>query len=354
MADLTSSLIDQVRHTAEENQPVVIRAGGSKDFMGRATGEVLPVIDISGHSGIVSYQPVELVITVRAGTSLSVLEAALSEQGQVLAFEPPRFSEASTIGGTLACNQSGPARPWAGSVRDHVLGVSMINGNGEHLRFGGQVMKNVAGFDVSRLQAGALGTLGIMTEISLKVLPKPACTLTVSWELPAGDALTMMNSLAGQPKPVSAACWYQGTLYVRLSGAGTAVEATAAQWRKLGGRICEAEAFWQSLRDCTLKEMTGEPIWRLSVNSEKPLPTDTESIIDWGGAQRWLSGKYDAETLQASAHTANGQATKFKGGGRQDDVFHPVPLPLQHIHKRIKAAFDPKGIFNPGRSYSWL
>ncbi len=354
MADITPILIEQVRHAAAESQPVVIRGGGSKDFMGRATDSTLPVVDLSGHSGIVSYQPVELVVTVRAGTTLKELESVLDEHGQVLAFDPPKFNDNSTIAGTLACNQSGPGRPWSGSVRDHVLGVSLINGSGEHLRFGGQVMKNVAGFDVSRLQAGAMGTLGVMTEISLKVLPKPVCIRTLCWDLPASDALTMMNSLAGQPKPVSAACWYQGILYVRLSGAQSAVDATVVQWQKLGGTVTDADLFWQNLRDCRLQGMDVPPLWRMSVNSEKPLPTDVESIIDWGGAQRWLTGNHDSEILQASATTANGQVVKFRGGDRSAEVFHPVPAPLQQVQKRIKAAFDPQGIFNPGRVYSWL
>ncbi|MEH6473344.1 MAG: glycolate oxidase subunit GlcE, partial [Halopseudomonas sp.] len=217
MADISTRLQDQVKTARLEGSELNIVGGGSKVFMGRiGRGSQL---DISGHSGIVSYQPVELVLTARAGTLISDIQATLAEQGQTLACQPPTFDGNATLGGTLACNQSGPARPWCGSIRDHVLGVRLINGKGEHLKFGGQVMKNVAGYDVSRLQAGAMGTLGVLTEISLKVLPKPAYSLTLVEAMPLEQAIERMNARASEPKPLSAACWLDGRLYLRLSGA---------------------------------------------------------------------------------------------------------------------------------------
>jgi len=305
MVDIVSELQEKVLDAYHNKQPLEIIGGASKKFMGReALGEPL---NVAAHSGIVTYQPVELVITARAGTTLVELAAVLAENNQQLAFEPPSFSPASTIGGTLACNQSGPARPWSGSVRDHVLGVRLINGRGEHLKFGGQVMKNVAGYDVSRLQSGAMGSLGVMTEISLKVLPKPATSKTVSWDMDAAQAITFINQLCGKAKPISAACWIEGKLFVRLCGAQSAVEATIKHWQ---GQVEEdAQNFWQQLRHQQLHYFNGEdPLWRFSVNPNAQLPSlDDQSIIDWGGAQRWFKGQADKVEMENIAAQANGQ-----------------------------------------------
>ncbi len=353
MTDISKQLLEQIAAARSDNRALNITGGGSKAFMGReATGEAL---EVGAHSGIVSYQPVELVLTARAGTPLTEIEAALDEQGQVLAFEPPRFGGRATIGGTLACNQSGPSRPWAGSVRDQVLGIRLINGRAEHLRFGGQVMKNVAGYDVSRLQAGAMGTLGVITEVSLKVLPKPAETRTLVQQLEADEAIRRMNQYAAAPKPISAACWLDGRLYVRLSGARSAVEATLTQWQ--GELLEDGDGFWTALREQQLDYFHGDaPLWRFSVRSTAPLApaADGHWLIDWGGAQRWLRGDYDKTELEVLAAESGGHVSLFRGGDRSGEVQHRQPDALQKIHRRLKQSFDPEGIFNPGRLYSWM
>jgi glycolate oxidase FAD binding subunit len=362
MTDLSKELQQQVLTARDEKRALSIVGGASKSFMGRETSGSR--LDLSGHTGIVNYHPVELVLTARAGTPITEIEAALAENNQMLAFEPPRFSDAATIGGTLACNQSGPSRPWSGSVRDHVLGVRLINGLGEHLKFGGQVMKNVAGYDVSRLQAGAMGSLGVITEVSLKVLPKPAATKTLVWDMDAQAAITFMNQLSARPKPLSAACWLQGRLYVRLSGALSAVEATVKEWQgkewqgkdAFDSDVFDSEKFWEQLRHQKLDFFNQAlPLWRLSVNSTAQIASlDSESLIDWGGAQRWYRGEADKTRMESLATEAGGQVSLFAGGDRCSEVMHNAPVVLQTIQKRIKDSFDPDGIFNPGRLYSWM
>lgn len=354
MADHTSLLIEQVRSAAAAGRKLRIQGGGTKAFMGRAVGAEHELLSLADHKGIVSYQPVELVLTARAGTSLTELQAALDEQNQMLAFEPPVFSAASTLGGTLATNLSGPGRPWWGSVRDHVLGVRLINGKAEHLRFGGQVMKNVAGYDVSRLQAGAFGGLGVISEISLKVLPKPAMQRTLVTECSQTEALKLMNQRAGEPKPITAATWYQGQLYMRLAGAASAVEAAANAWG--GSDLDNAEAFWTTLANQQHAFFTTqEPIWRMSINPKTPeLNISGNTLIDWGGAQRWYSGELDWEQMVSIAKHAGGQASLYRGGDRTADVLHPQAEPIQKLQQRLKSSFDPAGVFNPGRAYSWL
>ncbi len=352
MSDCTQALIEQVNDARTEGRQLQIVGGGSKRFMGREpVGETVPVGE---HSGIVNYHPVELVLTARGGTPLSEIEAALAEYDQMLAFEPPHFGGDATIGGTLACNQSGPARPWSGSVRDMVLGIRLINGRGEELRFGGQVMKNVAGYDVSRMQAGALGTLGIISEVSLKVMPKPAATLTLVREMDAGEAVDQMNRLAGQSKPLTGACWLDGHLYLRLAGAESAVQGTAQQW---GGDVLEnGDAFWASLREQDQAFFAGDaPLWRFSINpTAAPLLPNESWLIDWGGAQRWLRGDFQLPELEALAHEAGGQVSLYRGGDRSGEVFHSQPPALRQLHQRLKSSLDPDGIFNPGRLYSWM
>ncbi|UTW13233.1 glycolate oxidase subunit GlcE [Marinobacterium rhizophilum] len=352
MADIATRLQQQILSARDAGTPLNIIGGNSKAFMGRtATGEPL---NIGDHSGIVSYQPVELVLTARAGTPLTELVAALDEHDQMLSFEPPRFGGSSTLGGTLACNQSGPGRPWWSSVRDQVLGIRLLNGRGEHLRFGGQVMKNVAGYDVSRLQAGAMGSLGLITEVSLKVLPKPAVTRTLVFDVSPSDAIELMNRRAAEPKPLSAACWLDNRLYLRLSGAQAAVDATLQQWQ---GRELEDDVrFWAALRDQTLAFFDGDmPLWRFSVSPTAPNPDlPGDWLIDWGGAQRWYRGDASMVQMQPLAEAAGGQVSLFRGGDRQAEVMHPQPAALQTLQQRLKQSFDPDGVFNPGRLYSWL
>ncbi|GGE54004.1 glycolate oxidase subunit GlcE [Streptosporangium jomthongense] len=355
MADISQQLQEQVLQARASGEKLNIVGGGTKAFIGREPAPGAGTLNTSGHTGIVDYHPVELVMTVRAGTPLSDIEAALAEEGQALHFEPPHFGPGSTIGGTLACNLSGPARPWAGSMRDQVLGIRLLNGKGEHLRFGGEVMKNVAGYDVSRLQAGALGTLGAITEISLKVMPSLAASLTLIQDMAADDVLHYMNRRAAEPKPITAACWFDGKVYIRLSGAKTAVEATAEKW---SGEVMEqGDAFWRSIQDMQHEFFTNgdAPLWRFSVGSTAANPTLAgDWFIDWAGAQRWYRGIAELGDMEPLARAAGGQVSLFRGGDRSGEVMHSQPDALKTIQQRVKNSFDPDGIFNPGRLYSWL
>ncbi|MRX09783.1 glycolate oxidase subunit GlcE [Pseudoduganella sp. FT25W] len=330
--------------------PLRLRGGGTKDWYGQAlAGEVL---DTRINSGIISYEPTELVITARCGTPLAEIEALLAQHNQMLAFEPPRFGPESTIGGVVASALSGPRRASAGAVRDFVLGVVLMDGRGEVLRFGGQVMKNVAGYDVSRLLAGSLGTLGLILEVSLKVLPVPLREASLRFNMNEIDALARLNEWAGQPLPISASCWHQDVLTLRLSGADAAVE--AAQ-RKLGGQALDgAEAYWASLRDQTHAYFSGGTLWRMSVPSHaSAIILRGEQLIEWGGAQRWLKvdDAADADSIRRTVAASGGHATLFRGGDKAAGVFHPLAPAVAKIHERLKQSFDPAGIFNPGRMY---
>lgn len=355
MADISQQLQEQVLHARSSAGKLNIVGGGTKAFVGREQSPDASNLNLGEHTGIVAYHPVELVMTVRAGTPLNDIEAALAEQGQALHFEPPHFGPGSTIGGTLACNLSGPARPWVGSVRDQVLGIRLLNGKGEHLRFGGEVMKNVAGYDVSRLQAGALGTLGAITEISLKVMPSLAASVTLVQDMALEDVLHYMNSRAAEPKPITGACWVDGKVYLRLAGAKSAVEATAEKW---GGSVMESgEAFWRSVQDMQHEFFTGNhaPLWRFSVNSTAVNPAiDGKWFLDWAGSQRWFRGAAELSDMEPLARSAGGQVSLFRGGDRSGEVMHSQPGALKTIQSRVKNSFDPDGIFNSGRLYSWL
>jgi glycolate oxidase FAD binding subunit len=342
-------LQEQVRAAVAARTPLRIRAGGSKDFYGNQThGELL---DPRGLAGIVAHEPTELVITARCGTRLAELEAALDAAGQMLPFEPPHFGPAATVGGCVAAGLCGPRRASAGAVRDYLLGARLLTGGGEVLAFGGTVMKNVAGYDVARLAAGSLGTLGVITEVSLKVLPKPVAEATLRLEFDEVEALRKMNEWAGQPLPVSATAWRDGVLHVRLSGARAAV---AEAQRKIGGSAIDGAALWHGLREQTDAYFAGDaPLWRLAVPSTaEPLALTGAQLIEWGGGQRWLRSDAAAGEIRARAAACGGHATLFRGGERRH-VFTPLPLPVEAIHKRLKAEFDPAGIFNPGRMYEW-
>lgn len=351
--DYSDDIVARVLDTRADGGSLYIRAGDSKrELVGRRSEA--PCLDVSHHRGIVDYQSAELVITARAATPLVEIAQVLEEQGQVMPFDPPLFNGAATLGGTLACNLSGPARPWNGSVRDAVLGLQLVNGKGEKLNFGGRVMKNVAGYDVARLQAGALGTLGVLTEISLKVLPRHEHSLTLAYEMNAAEAVQLMNRRAGETRPLSGACWVEGRLYLRLSGAESAVEHTSDLWG--GERQADAETFWQDLREMTLPFFEGDgPLWRLSLKSTATTGAGDESgLIDWCGAQRWLSGEQDASALQAVARANGGHASLFRGGDRDEEVRQQPDPVAQRLQQGLKQAFDPDGVLNPGRLYSWM
>jgi len=351
--DLTEELKARIRGAKESGAPVEIHGSASKRFLGRApTGEPL---DVSGHVGIVNYHPKELVITTRCGTSLETIEAALAEQGQMLPFEPPHFGPGATIGGTIACGLSGPARPYAGSARDLVLGTRVLTGRCQVLRFGGEVMKNVAGYDLSRLMTGAFGTLGLLLDVSLKIMPVAAAQRTLAQEHPEPDAIRLMNTWAGTPLPVSATCYDGERLHVRLSGAETAVEQAA---EVIGGETIENPGdFWHAqVREQGHQFFVGsEPLWRLSLPpATVGLDLPGRQFIEWGGAQRWYRGELEQEAVRAAARAAGGHATLFRGGERDGKVFEPVAPALMAIHRKLKQAFDPDGLFNPGRLFAEL
>jgi glycolate oxidase FAD binding subunit len=341
--------VEAFRERILARQPLRLRGGGTKDFYGGPlAGELL---DVSGHRGVVAYEPTELVMTARAGTPLAELDAILAEQGQWMAFEPPTFGGAATLGGAVAAGLSGPGRASYGSLRDFILGVKVMDGEGRELSFGGQVMKNVAGFDVSRLMAGSLGTLGLMLEVSFKVLPLPVGQATLRFQLDQEKSLAQMNRWAGKPLPVTATSWEAGTLMVRLAGAEAAVRSACGT---MGGEPvpgAEADAHWAGLRDQRHAFFAGDaPLWRLSVPSTTPPLTSLEpTLIEWGGAQRWLLGIRDAAQTRALAEKAGGHATCFRGGDRGVGVFTPLPAPMLAIHRRLKEGFDPHGLFNRGR-----
>ena len=352
--DLSESLREQVCAAVAAGTPLRIQGGDSKAFYGRRVDAGCAPLSLAGHAGVVAYEPTELAITLRAGTPLAELEALLAQQGQQLPFEPPAFGPGATIGGTVACGLAGPRRPFAGAVRDAVLGVRILNGRGECLDFGGRVMKNVAGYDLSRLMAGALGTLGVLLELSLKVLPRPPAELTLVWELDAATALEHMTRWSREALPISGLCHVDGRLYARLGGGE---QALAAARQALGGEPLEADAdFWTELREQRLPFFgQAAPLWRLSLPPATPLAdAPGATLLDWGGAQRWLVGDVDAGELRERAARAGGHATRFRHHDGQGEVFQPLPAPLLALHRRVKQALDPGCLFNPGRLYAGL
>ncbi|UXZ53447.1 glycolate oxidase subunit GlcE [Halomonas sp. 7T] len=353
--DISAQLCEQVRSAYAEQTPLRIVAGNTRAFYGRPVeGQTL---NIAEHSGIVSYDPVELVVTARAGTRLSALNAALAEHNQMLAFEPPIYGEASTIGGAVATGLSGPRRPWAGAARDFVLGTRVITQEGKLLRFGGEVMKNVAGYDLSRLMVGAQGTLGVLADISFKVLPIPTASHSLRLTMGLDDALKRLSELGRQPLPITAAAWRAGELFIRLEGGASSVNATQ---ERLGGEALSAE-FWQQLRDqqhefFTLSE--GKSLWRLSLPPHTPrLALDIaedDIFYDWGGSQRWVKTHLDADTLRAACQAAGGHATCYTphAEGGAASPFTPLNPVVEKYHRNLKAELDAHGIFNPGRLYA--
>ena len=378
------TLTDRIRAAAADGTALRLRGGGSKDFYCNSStlGELL---DTRSLNGILSYEPSELVVTVAAGTPLAELEAVLAERGQCLAFEPPHFAWASsaaadngaTVGGMVAAGLSGPARANAGAVREYVLGLHMVNGLGESLVFGGQVMKNVAGYDVSRMMVGSMGTLGLITQVSLKVLPVAPAEATLVFALDQAAALECLHRWGGQPLPLNASCWVhddtasptgQDLLFVRLRGAVAAVEAACQKMltEQTGQRMdnTQAQADWALCRDQQLPffRRPADPalaLWRLSVAQTAPV-LDTlpwRQLVEWHGGLRWLwAPQAAAEQLQTLARNNGGNATIFvasnsypTGATGQFLINDPAQLAIQ---QRLKQNLDPKAIFNPHRLFS--
>lgn len=354
MPDSIEHFVHAIGTAVKNKRPLSIRGSGSKHFYGnQATEHTYDTLDVTTHSGIVNYEPSELVVTARAGTRLADLEAILLEHHQMLAFEPPHFGKNATLGGCIATGLSGPRRPYAGAARDFVLGVRILDGRGDDLHFGGQVMKNVAGYDVSRLMAGAMGTLGVLLEVSLKVLPIPPMEITLGMSMKEAEAIDKMHQWASKPLPISATCFYDGNLFVRVSGAESAVQATRT---RLGGEeINQGKLFWQSIREHTHTFFSsGTRLWRLSIKSSTlPLLLPGQQLIEWGGALRWLAADKDLneKIIRLQAEAAGGHATLFYGEKSSLQAFHPLSPHMMTLHQRLKQKFDPAKIFNPGRMY---
>jgi len=342
-----------IRTAHDSGTALRLRGGGSKDFYGgMLAGEVF---DVAAYRGIVAYESSELYITARCGTPLAEIEAVLAEQGQMLAFEPPHFG-AATIGGCVAAGLAGPRRQQAGAVRDFVLGAKLIDGTGQVLDFGGQVMKNVAGYDVSRLLAGSLGTLGLIAQLTLKVLPRPVAEATLCFALDEAEAIARLNAWGGQPLPVSGSFWAAGQLFLRLSGARAAVDAACT---RLGGEKLEAAgAFWLAVREQTHPAFTGQLLWRLALPSTTvPLAIDGLRAVEWGGGLRWYAGDVSPAVLREVAQRAGGHAVLYRAPESQrclEGAFAPLSPALLGVHRRLKNIFDPQGILNPGRLYAEL
>jgi len=348
--DKSAELQQQVEQAVSYKTALNIFAGSSKVFYGQTTSG--KALDVSPHRGIVNYEPTELVITARAGTPLKEIELALDGENQMLGFEPPSFGDAATLGGTVACNFSGPRRAFAGAARDFVLGCSVINGKAARLRFGGEVMKNVAGYDVSRLMCGAMGTLGVLLDVSIKVLPKPEAELTVVHELSADDSLKKVHQLARQSLPVSATCFDDNTLHIRLSGTDIAVQTSR---KTLGGDTLDASNdFWERLKEHKSGYFKSDTsVWRLSLASNAPvLKTAGRYLYEWNGAQRWLISDENEESIRNEVSQHGGHAVCFRNCGQDHQAFHPLDSGLLKIHRQLKQAFDPDSILNPGRMYA--
>jgi glycolate oxidase FAD binding subunit len=352
-------LVDQVQTARASKGRLRITGGGTKDFYGNPpSGHLLHVKPLAGIS---NYEPSELVVTVRGGTPLDELEAALAEQRQHLAFEPPRYVMRGTVGGMVAAGLSGPARASAGALRDHVLGATLLDGRARLLTFGGQVMKNVAGYDVSRTLAGSMGTLGVICEVSLKVMPLPPASRTIRFECDQAEALQRINAWGGRPLPIGASAWWQGMLVLRLAGARAAVDAAC---RSLGGEEIDAPmaaAFWRGLRDhgdeffaaAARAEDQGAALWRLSLPpTAPPVALQGEQLVEWGGAQRWLVSRADASMVRRTAADAGGHATLFRAKDKSAGAFHPLAPPLARIQRELMDSFDPDGVFDRGRLHA--
>ena len=359
MSDITTSLQQQISAAHETGTALYISGGNSKPHYGRSLS--LEPLDLLPHKGVIDYRPEELVITARAGTRLSELNAILAEHGQMLAGECAAFGEQATIGGTVASNLSGPGRPWYGSIRDSLLGLTMLTGDAQRLQFGGRVIKNVAGYDVSRLQCGALGCLGVITEVSLKVIPKPACSATLVLAIDdAQDALRHMQDISHGFHSITGNCWIGGLLYVRFEGPEKSVAAACASYTRRYATATEVEDganLWASISDHSHSSFNqGLPLWRIHLHPTLPAGIEgfTPKGIDWAGALRWVTSNQASLAQMNLALSGVGQACLMSGAPEQQEVFPSPDDALKNIYLSLKSTFDPGRVLNPGRLYSWL
>ena len=363
---------EQILSAVQNKTSLSIEGGGTKSWYGNPNS--FTKLDTRTYSGILEYQPEELVITACAGTPLKEIEAALKEKNQVLAFEPPHFGENATFGGAIAVGLAGPGRITVGNFRDFVLGARILDGKGQDLSFGGKVMKNVAGYDVSRLLPGSLGTLALLLEASVKVLPKPAATATLRCRLSQDKALIVLNEWAGQPLPLSASCWIgsakggDGELTIRLAGAAAAVKAAIPLMCSLANasEIDEAvaEQFWNDLREQKIAAFGNlaaeKTLYRLALPAAcGPIAiqgADDEIVLEWHGQQRWIKASGDEATfaaIKAIANSHGGHATRFRQGANVDPSYQRFTLlseqahskALEAVQERLRSAFDPAGVF---------
>ena len=372
---LLSSFQERITQAAAAKQVLRIQGGNTKHFYGSTRADHA-VLDLSPYQGVVSYEPSELVVTARAGTPLQSLASLLAGQGQCLAFEPPHFGAAATVGGMVAAGLAGPARASAGAVRDHVLGVKLLNGLAQELTFGGQVMKNVAGYDVSRFMAGSMGCLGVITEVSLKVLPQAPSQATMVCSLSQEKALNLLHRWGGQALPLHASLWVQddaatpqqGHLWVRWQGAVAAVQAASERMRvdvkTLGAQAQamdhpEALAHWQAVREHTLAFFSSPAanlcLWRLSVPQTAPvLSLPQPQCVEWHGGLRWLwAPATEAMRLRQIAAQAGGHATLFRhaadGSSQSTPVFTPLSEGQRRLQQALQQQFDPHAVFKTER-----
>ena len=347
---IEDDLQQQVRAVSAAGGEVEIRGGGSKRFYGNPV-DALPV-EVAAHSGVVDYDPAELVITLRCGCRLQDVQALLAENRQMFGFEPPLFADEATIGGMTAAGLAGPRRAFAGGIRDFVLGVRMLDGRGQLLNFGGRVIKNVAGFDLARTLVGSLGTLGVILEVSVRVLPVPETELTLAYEHAShGEHIRWINGLGSRPWPISASMWHDGKSWLRLSGSEQGVRHAV---RELGGD--EVTPPWEELREQRLEFFDPQqPLIRVTLPpTHADLPVDLPQLIEWGGALRWFSGAGNIADMRAGLEAAGASVCAYRGHDARVGLFHPLPEAMLRLHRSLKSSFDPAGIFNPGKMYPGL
>ncbi len=356
--DISTTLQQSVKDALSDNTPLYIHGGNSKLFYGN-TVDANP-LDVSQHTGIINYDPTELCITVRAGTLLSDIEDILDKENQILPFEPPQYTANTTIGGAIAAGISGPRRAYTGSVRDAILGVKIINGEGEIVSFGGQVMKNVAGYDLSRMMVRSQGTLGVILEVSIRLLPKPKKVITVNFTNSQKTALEYFQASRTKQFPITASAWFDNQAYIRLSGSEKSLaDKLKILINELGAKPVENPTqFWKDIRDHKHHFFAREdkPLWRLSLPpaSDEIAQIGDNQLIEWGGAQRWVNTNTPANIIQSSANSRGGYATLFKGNIPEVSCFPIIDNNLMKLHTQLKNNMDPQGIFNPGRMYSSL